>query len=286
MITIENKRFKAAIRMRGAELASFYEMPSGQELIWQAAPEVWAGSAPILFPIVGKLKNGATQIGGKKFKIPKHGLLRTRYPVLIRHEKNVAVLKFNSTAETLKYYPFHYGFIVTFQLSGEGLEVNYEILNTGSLPMLFSVGSHPAFALDLKYFCLSEYTIEFSNNETLDLYGLVDGFLAKRQNEYLKNQKTLSLSETIFDKDVLIFKNVKSRKITLQPSGIEIDMGNSPHLGIWAKPNASFVCIEPWHSFDDASGDDGVFENKPGIMMLWPNETFETGYTINTNCKP
>ena len=128
---------------------------------------------------------------------------------------------------------------------------------------------------------LSEYSIEFNEPETLDLYGLRNGFLTKIQNKYLINRRTISLSKTLFDEDALIFKNVQSRKVSLQPTGVEIDIGNNPHLEIWAKPGAPFVCIEPWHSFDDASSGDGIFKNKPGIMTLPANETFKTEYFIS-----
>lgn len=281
MIIIENNRFKAAIRTRGAELASFFEKSNGRERIWQADPDVWGGSAPILFPIIGKLKDQVTQIDGEFFEIPKHGLLRHRDAELLKHENDVAVFKFSSDEDTLRLYPFHFDFIVTFQLSDKGLQVSYEISNIGEGPMLFAVGSHPALSLDLDAVPLNEYSIEFSHPETLDLYGLQDGLLVKRQTDYLKDESVIRLSDSLFDDDALIFKDVQSRKITLQPTGIEIDTHDNPHLGIWAKPGAPYVCIEPWHSFDDSSDADGIFENKPGIKTLLPSEIFETRYDIS-----
>ena len=281
MIEIENEKFRAEIRLQGAELASLKVKASDRELIWQADPNIWSGSAPILFPIIGKLKNDTTRINGTKYNIPKHGLLHTREASLVEQGNNRVVLQFKPDDESLKAYPFHFSFDVEFQLLENGLDVNYLIKNEGIDPMLFSVGSHPAFALNLEKYALSDYSIEFSDTETLDLYGLEDLLLVKREDGYLRNKSTIPLSETIFENDALIFQNIKSRTIGLEPMGIEVDIRNNPHLGIWAKPGAPFVCIEPWYSFDDTADSEGCFENKPGIMNLLPDETFETGYSVS-----
>jgi galactose mutarotase-like enzyme len=280
MITIENTQFSAAIRVRGAELASLKSNATGREFIWQADPHVWGGSAPILFPIVGKLKDGKTRINGTSYEIPKHGLLRDREATVIDHGPEHAVFQFESDNQTLERFPFPFIFKATFRLIEKGISVDYEISNTGTETMLFSVGSHPAFALDLKKHSLSDYAIEFDEPETLDLYGLEDGLLAKREDGYLQNETTIPLSETLFDNDALIFKNIKSRTVRLNPAGIKVDIRDNPHLGIWAKPGAPYVCIEPWHSFDDSADSDGIFKNKPGIMSLPANENFETGYSV------
>ncbi len=282
MITIENENFSAGIRLRGAELASLKDRATGRELIWQADPKIWGGSAPILFPIVGKLKNGNTMINGSTYKIPKHGLLRTRDAKLVGQGADFAEFQFKSNNETLEHYPFHYLFTVTFQLLENGIDVNYEISNGGFTSMLYTIGSHPALALDLVSYDLSDYSIVFSERETCDLYGLVDGLLARLQTDYLENENLIRLSNSLFNNDALIFKDIWSRTIRIEPTGVEIDLRNHPHLGIWSKPGAPFVCIEPWHSFDDAADSDGIFENKPGIMTLPAGKTFETGYTIRT----
>ena len=280
MIAIENKRFSAEIRLKGAELASLKNKSTGQEYIWQADPDVWGGSAPILFPIIGKLKGGTTRINGKSYEIPKHGLLRTRDAQLVEQNTDRAVFQFESDEATLKCYPFEFTFRIEFQLLETGLEVNYTVNNPGAETMLFSVGSHPAFALDLDSHALSDYSIEFSEPETIDLYGLRNGLLTKLEDGYLKNQSTIPLSDSLFNEDALIFQNIKSRTIRLNPIGIEVDIRNHPHLGIWQVPGAPYVCIEPWFSFDDTAHSDGLFENKPGIMPLPPSESFETGYTV------
>lgn len=281
MIQIENKHFSAAIRRKGAELASLIQKSSGCELIWQADPEIWGSSAPILFPIIGNLKNGKTIIDGKEYQIPKHGILRHRDATVVEQSDDSVTLRFESDFQTLEMYPFEFVFDVTFLLTEDGLAVDYEVVNSGDRDMLFSIGSHPAFALD----AVAGSSIEFSKPETLDLYGLnKNGLLFKRVGRWFKREQLIQLSERIFKDDALIFKNIQSRTIRLKTAGdrpnIELDIGNHPHLGLWAKPGAHYVCIEPWFSFDDAADSDGIFANKPGIRTLPNGQTFKTGYTI------
>jgi galactose mutarotase-like enzyme len=283
MIKIENKHFSAAIRLNGAELASLVDKANGCELIWQADPEIWGSSAPILFPIIGKLKNGKTTIDGKDYEIPKHGILRHREATVVEQSDDSARLRFESDFQTLETYPFEFVFDVTFRLTDAGLSVNYEVVNSGDRDMLFAIGSHPAFALD----SVAGSSIEFSKPETLDLYGLSKkGFLFKRVGRWFKREQLIQLSERTFKDDALIFKNIQSRSIRLKTAGdrpdLEIDLRNHPHLGIWSKPGAPFVCIEPWFSFDDAADSDGIFANKPGVRALPAGNTFETGYSIRT----
>jgi len=283
MTVIENESFRAAIRLRGAELASLIHKPTGREMIWQADAEIWSGSAPILFPIVGKLKDGKIRIEGEPFELPKHGLVRTRNAEQIGHEQEQAVFQFRADRETKRMYPFEFVLRITFRLTDTGLDVDYTVANPGTRTLPFTIGSHPAFALDLEQHALSDYSVEFEEPETLDLYGLKDGHLVRQQTGYLQNERCIPLSETLFSRDALIFREIRSRRLYLKPAGIEVDIRNHPHLGLWSKPGASFICIEPWHSFDDAADADGRIETKPGILRLPAGETFNTGYAVRAH---
>ena len=281
MISIKNNTFSAAIRLAGAELASLKHNPSNCELIWQADPEIWGGSAPILFPIIGKLKGGKTSIDGAEYEIPKHGLLRQKDAELVERGDDFATLRFKSSPQSLKHYPFPFVFDVTFRLTETGLEVDYKITNSGDETMLFTVGSHPAFALD----SVPGSSVEFCQAETLDLYGLNEkGFFFKRVGRWFKREQLIPLTDRIFKDDALIFQKIKSRTIRLKTAGdrpdLEVDIRNHPHLALWSRPGAPFVCIEPWFSFDDAADSDGIFENKPGMRTLPADQIFETGYTV------
>lgn len=281
MIHIQNDHFRAAIRLRGAELASLQPKSNGCELIWQADPAIWGGSAPILFPIVGNLKGGTTRIEGAAYSIPKHGLLRQSIAQLVDQRADSVRLRFASSAQTLELYPFEFVFDALFELTDCGLKVDYEVVNPGSKELLFTLGSHPALALD----SVAGTSIEFSNPETLALYGLgKNGLLFRRVNRWFKREQRIPLTDRTFKDDALIFKNVTSRTIRLKTAGdrpdLEVDLRTHPHLALWSKPGAPFVCIEPWFSFDDAADSEGLFEHKPGVLRLAPQKTFATGYAL------
>jgi len=284
MVTIQNKIFSASIAPQGAELKSLKNRQTGEEFIWSAAPSVWAKSAPLLFPIIGRLKEGKTSIQGRDYEIPKHGFALSSTFNVLEQEVDRVLFELCANDETRKIYPFEFSLTAEFKLSGNTLEANYAVRNRGEEEMLFSMGFHPAFALDLSAAPLSDYYIEFSESETLDLYGLENGLLVPGQRAFLKQETRILLSEETFVADALIFKNIRSRSIKLGRAGsdwaIEMDIRMAPHLGLWSKPGAAYVCIEPWFSYDDAADGDGIFMNKPGILSLAPGAVFDAGYTV------
>lgn len=284
MVTIQNDRFSASIAPVGAELRSLKNRQSNEEFIWQADPGIWAKSAPVLFPITGLLKDDKTSINGVEYQIPKHGFARERLFKIVEQEAHRVQFEISADEQSRRVYPYDFALQIEFVLDANQLAINYTVCNTGAEEMLFSIGSHPAFALDLDRAPLSDYALEFSEPESLDLYGLTDEFFAQKQTGYLKQERRIPLSKQIFDDDALMFKDVQSRAIKLCRAhsdwAVEIELRGTPHLGIWAKPGAPFVCIEPWFSYNDAGDSDGLFKNKPGIMALAASGIFETGYTI------
>lgn len=290
MITIENDRFKVGILERGAELRSFYDKANDREIMWQADPDVWGGSAPILFPIVGQLRDGKTTINGRVYEIPKHGLVRQRNAAVIEHGPDHITFAFESDAKTLVHYPFLFLLEVEFRLGFQTLDVLYRVKNTGTEEMLFTIGSHPAFALNLESARLEDYSIEFVEPATIDLHGLENGLLAKKGANKQIDAHGVQLSATLFENDALIFPNLGSRTLRLKACKekryLEIDTHGAPHLGLWAKPGAAYICVEPWYSYDDHADSDGQFANKPGILRLARGDTFNTGYSIRVMDAP
>jgi len=57
MFTIENDILTVNINPKGAELDSIYHKQNQLEYLWSGDPAVWGKKSPILFPIVGTLKN-------------------------------------------------------------------------------------------------------------------------------------------------------------------------------------------------------------------------------------
>jgi galactose mutarotase-like enzyme len=281
MHKIRNNKSVAQINEFGAELKSF--AINGNEIIWQSKPEIWDGSAPILFPVVGRLRNQKYIYNGKDYFLSTHGFARdSEFEVESKSENTISFI-LKSTDETKNVYPFDFLLRVIFSLENDRLSVNYEVENCDSKTMLFSVGSHPAIDLPLENTTLSDYYVEFEQEEYLHRYELIGGLVKKQSKPYLNDEKIIKLTEHIFDDDALIFTNIKSKSINVKNDitdrNIKINLG-APDIGIWAKPNADYVCIEPWYGYDDPVDSNNILGEKPGIQSLKSSKIFRTGYSI------
>ncbi len=282
--TITNNNYSAQISELGAELKSF-KNNKGFEFIWIGNPDIWSGTAPILFPFVGKLKNDSYTFNGKTYKMNKHGFARKRsFEVLEKKESEISFI-LRSDNETKESYPFDFELIVEFEINAGILTVSYIVINKGNDQMYFTIGSHPAFKLETDYCKLNDYYVEFEKKENLDCYLIDGGLLAKDTiSHYMNNENTIQLSKDIFNDDALVFKNIKSKQITIKNditgSKLKVMTGGAPHIGIWAIPAAPYVCIEPWYGFADSVDGNGELINKEGMIKLQSRENFITGYQI------
>lgn len=271
----------------GMELCSIKSNLSQTEYIWQADPTIWKGSAPVLFPIIGALKNGYTLINGKEYSMPKHGLVRnSTKPKLI--EKSESSLKFRLTwdHESLQNYPFKFELDMVFRLEGKTLTIEHIVTNLGNEIMPYSIGAHPAFNCPLvggeEY---EDYSLEFEQKET-DFTWMVEpnGLIGLDQKLVLDNTKTLPLNKHLFDDDALIFKGLKSREVKLchksKGAILSVKFDDFDYLGIWAKPGAPFVCIEPWLGIGDSSDSNQNFTEKEGLLFVEPNQGETKSYSI------
>ena len=282
---LQSGNYKISISSLGAELHSFIAIDSNEEYIWQGDPSVWAGRAPILFPIVGALKHGEAFINGKPYSINKHGFARNAEFEVVDASKESLTLRLASNAERYKIYPWEFQLDINFQLANNKLSIGYQISNFDKMPMLFNIGSHPAFRLPLRDSQHSDYSIVFDKPETLALYDVVDGLIGTEAAPYLHNENSITLSKEIFANDALVFRNIGSSEISLVHSQtgprVTVNTGNAPHLGIWAKPGAEYVCIEPWWGHADFTDADGDLAHKDSIQALGAGQVFSTGIAIS-----
>lgn len=283
--TIRFEHLTATIASLGATLTSFKDEAKNDEYIWQADPTIWQGSAPILFPIVGRLKNGQYHFKGQTYHLGKHGFARTSEFSVLEMQESAISFMLRANRETASVYPFEFELMVHFRLEKNGLNVEYEVHNTGNEALYFTIGSHPAFRLPLTNGSLHNYAIEFERHETLDCYILDHDLLTEQPiKAYLDQTKTIQITDQLFKNDAMIFKDIQSRKVYLKhfQSGVRITLSfdKAPHFAIWSKPNAQFICLEPWFSYDDSINVNGDIRDKPGIMQLGMHETFTTGYAI------
>lgn len=285
-IEIRNEQLTACISEQGAELQSLVLLKSGEEYLWQGDPQVWSGRAPILFPLVGMLRDNQLEYQGKTSSIPKHGLARQSHFDCIDRQPDSATFRLRSSERTLESFPWQFELQCKFSLEARCLQIAYRVFNRDASEMIFTIGSHPAFALPLDACSLSDYAIEFEQLETLDRFYLNDdGLLEDTGKPLLDNENRIELNDDIFADDALIFKNLKSRSIDLVKRNIgrrlSVDTGGAPHLGLWAKPGAAFVCIEPWHGYNSSVSDSTDFADKPSMLRLAPGAEFNTSIAID-----
>lgn len=259
----------------GIELCSIKSKVTGKEYMWQADPHIWGSHAPVLFPIIGSLKDGEINYNGNHYRIPKHGIVRHSSKVKLI-EQTVDSLRFSLKwdEDSLSIYPFKFEIEVSYSIIGNTVQVTHLITNHGDESMFYSIGGHPAFNCPLhEGETYEDYFLEFEEPETdstwlLDSNGLQNG----QTKPVLENTRILPLHKNMFDNDAFIFKNLTSRKVTLKSkvSGdiLSVQFDDFNYLGIWAKPAAPFVCIEPWLGITDHTDSEQNLETKEGIIEL------------------
>lgn len=288
MIQIKNEVLSAGVQKKGAELCSLKNLKTGTEYIWQADPKIWPSHAPNLFPVIGILKSGSYYFEGEKYQLPKHGFVRHNENVkLVNQDETRLTFELNYSEETLKSYPFKFKFEINFTLKANTLQVSHRIFNLDEKPLYFSLGGHPAFNTPLsngqKY---EDYYLQFDQKQDLNSYVLNEDGLVKNETKVItKDDNRIQLNKNIFDDDALIFKNIKSKKVSLnnRKSGriLTVAYEDFENLGVWAKPGAPYVCIEPWLGIADVEETSQDIKIKEGIMKLMPSKTFNASYTIS-----
>ncbi len=277
MHKITHHNLLAEINPLGAELSSL--QINGQETLWQGDEKFWTGRAPILFPIVGALKRGQTRIDGKPYEMPRHGIARRKTFECMDQTAHSVSMRLKADADSLTTYPWKFELHVHFTLQDQGIKIRYDVLNQDDHDMLFTLGSHPAFALAISdSIKINDYNILFSQKESLQRHLLTgDGLLENEPVAYPMLKNTITLSDDIFNDDALVFRDIKSDQIHLrckQQTLLTVDTDGAPHLGIWAKPTAPFVCIEPWLGTSDFVNSNGDFNYKSDLQTLAPQQQY------------
>ncbi|MDD2693588.1 MAG: aldose 1-epimerase family protein [Candidatus Gracilibacteria bacterium] len=312
----------------GAELQSLQR--GGTEYLYQKKEGFWQRQSPVLFPIVGGLRDGKYMHNNKEYILSQHGFARDREFTLIQdarckmqnEDSNIPVIASESKTihlpgnsltfqlvsdeQTRSKYPFDFALTITYILNESGLRVEYSVRNTGNEPLLFSIGGHPAFVIE----SIDECSIRFEGEkDTLIVDRLEKGLLASSfviptKEESLspqimsenisgsqkvnleeisdemtkKHEYSLLLSESFFEKDAMIFRELHSQRITLQKKNqktLEFDRGNFPHFALWKQPNAPFLCLEPWQGYADSVDATGILSEKLGIISLGVGENMD-----------
>jgi galactose mutarotase-like enzyme len=286
MTTIENELLKVTIDPKGAELTSLTNKSVGLDYMWSGDPAFWAKHSPILFPIVGTLKQNTYHYNGKLYKLPRHGFARDLQFAVDNQAADSVTFVLYDDEDTRKVFPFPFAFRICYTLYKNSLAVSYEVINTGKEELFFSLGAHPAFKLPLvKGTQYNDYYLEFDQPETAPRWPISpDGLIEKTPSPLLQNSRRIPLTKDLFQRDALVLKNLRSTIVELKsdktPHSLRMDFPGFPYMGIWAAKNADFICLEPWCGIADSVDADQQLEHKEGINRLVPEEKFTRMWTV------
>lgn len=276
----------AVLGLEGAQLNSLTK--NGREYLWQGDPDFWAGQAPVCFPIVGVLPDGKAKAFGKDCNMKRHGVARINPFEVFKQHKNSVTFVQKSSEETKKQFPFDYELKIKYTIVGDTVTNEYMITNTGNEKLPFVIGGHPAFNCPVdEDECFEDYYVIFDRKQTLFALrpdvetGLID---VTKRYPVLNNARRIDMNHQMFEKDALVFDNIKSKSVTLMGKnsrGVRVDFQDMNNLLIWsAVGHAPFVALEPWTGISSCSDEDGTFENKRGMTILAPDETVSFKFKI------
>lgn len=283
MIEIASARLAAAIHPHGAELWSLRD-PAGRELMTDADPAFWTGHAPLLFPIVGRLVGDRYRLDGQEYTLPQHGFARRRDFTLVEQAPDRVTFRLEDDAETRAVYPFAFRLDASYRLDEATLWIEIAVTNRDARDMPASFGFHPAFAWPLPYgHPRAAHRILFDTPEFSSLRYIGEGGIAPDRRTSPVEGRTLPLSDGLFAADALIWDQLASRGLLYGAEDgpqLRIRFPDTGLLGIWTKPGAHYVCVEPWWGIADPAGFAGEIWDKPGIQRLTPGETRHFGMDV------
>lgn len=282
---LKNDFLKVKINSFGAELNSLQKIDNSCEYIWQANSKYWARYSPILFPIVGRLKEDSYFYKDKKYSMSQHGIARDKEFEVVNKEESFIEFRLCSDEKSFEIYPFSFELYLSYKLEKSSLIISYKVVNKSDEKILFSIGAHPAFNWTLDENEKKEdYFLEFEVDKIKRYFLDEKGLLFKSDDLKLENNK-LFLNEELFKDDALVFEDSNIKQVVFKSvkneKFIKVNFDNFPYLGIWSKPSgAPFLCIEPWFGVADDKNSNQKLEEKKGINSLKKDEEFFCSYSI------
>lgn len=272
----------ATVARHGAELTSW--TIGGRELIWNADPQYWARSAPILFPVVGASRGGAVGIAGKSYAMPQHGFARDSVFDVVETTADSVTLRMTDGEASRRHYPFAFSFTVKYWLAGETLSLAFAIENTGTETMPCQLGWHPAFAWPFLADRKDDHTLTFSSKAERPVVRPNAQGLLKRHSTESSKDGWLPIADDMFAQGALVFVDAGSPSVTFtSPSGatLGIAVDGFPHWAIWTKPGAPFVSIEQWTGLPEWEDKTGELAERPSVMLAQPGERLRHSITLS-----
>ncbi|NHM01451.1 aldose 1-epimerase family protein [Flavobacterium difficile] len=272
IITISNSQLSATLNTVGAELQTLVK--NNKNYIWQVDETYWNKTSPILFPIVGRLKNDSYTWKDTTYELPRHGFARNREFSIHKMSDHQVIFELDDSESTREVYPFAFKLLIAYTLMDNELVIEYFVRNQSDEVLPFSIGAHPAFAIEGSF---EDYSLQFNKEDVFETHHLENESFNGTTTLMATENHTIALNYALFEKDALVFKHLKSNEVILKNKDqavLKVNFDHFPYLGIWTKQNAPFLCIEPWCGLADATTHNGNLENKEGINHLPAGEDF------------
>lgn len=283
--SIYNEHIRVTVSEEGAELQSVYLIAKDQEYIWSGDSKFWGKKSPVLFPIVGGLKNGKYNWKGNEYSLGRHGFARDRrFQISFQSEEQIT-FSLEDDDDSRRVYPFAFKLEIDYSLIQNQLKVTYRVFNRQQSVLYFSIGAHPAFSIPIeKNLDYADYEIEFDLEEDAPIFPLSkDNLLELTPVPFLKG-KHLPLKKELFYGDALVFKTLQSNTLHVKTAkgerGFTFTHDGFPFMGIWSAKDAPFVCIEPWQGVADSVNASGNLNEKEGILSIEPNEMYSKSWSV------
>ncbi len=281
--TLRSEALTAVIARRGAELVDLRD-EAGRDLLWNGDPAFWTGRAPLLFPIIGRLKDDRLTVDGRSYPMKQHGFARASAFEPVAVDPLSCILRLEAGEAMRQSFPFPFVFDVTYAIEGRTLRTDVVVRNPGDADLPVSMGFHPAFRWPLPYGAeRGAHVVAFAADEPGPIAVLADGLIADEPRPSPVRGRMLTLDDALFDRDALVWRGIGSRSLRYGPPdgrGLRVDYPAMPDLGIWTKPGAGFLCIEPWSGYASPAGFDGEFARKPGVVAIPPGAERRFGMAV------
>ena len=286
MQQIENDFILVNINPLGAELTRFFSKHTNEEYLWNGDAKFWGKYSPVLFPIIGTLKNNQYIFNDKTYQLGRHGFAREKVFTVIAKSASSLTFQLQQDHGTMAIFPFPFSFEIAYTLEEGTLQVSYRVKNTGYTTMYFSVGGHPAFNLPLTSgLAYEDYYLLFNKTEDAGRWPIsTDGLIEAVSLPLLQNTNRLPLNKSLFYKDAIVLKHLASDEVQLRSdktlAGMNFSFKGFPYLGIWAARDADFICIEPWCGIADNVNASQQLTEKEGIIPLPAGADFTRSWSV------
>lgn len=267
--SIASTNYKLLINSQGAELAGLYWKDLDHNWIWSG--ESWKRHAPLLFPIVGRLKNDRYTINQKPYELTQHGFARDMEFSVVDSSASEITLKLSSSEKTREKYPYDFNLFVHYEVSNENIKVTFKVHSAQEI--YFSLGWHPAFSFPNHQDLMGDLKAIWEKKSTS--YHLLnkDGLITPTE---IAQSSPLPIEHTTFQKDALVFTQGLGNTVTLSSKEAKAQLSmhteNAPQFGIWSKNAMEFVCLEPWWGCADLENTTQNFQEKFGLQHSLPSE--------------